>query len=905
MPLDGEGQHGLTWRAVDGMSGANSTVRRGSFWPALGAALASCLFVAGPRASGATIAVDSVSASPASVPKYGRVELAIALSHVAATKFYDPAPAFGGLDLSATFTSPTKTVWNLKGFYDGAGWRVRFAPNEAGTWLYAVTASDPSGTSNTAGGTFECVASGAPGWAQIDGPCLRFAEGQVLFGVGHNTGWQLDVEQPPLASMAAKGENLLSFWLATPWAEAAWGAEWAARTPIENVADGIGNYNQAACAYLDAVVERAEAAGVCLLPTIWSHGQLRAAGHPWGEGWWYNNAYSTVCTAADFFELTSGDADTPQWRLQKNLYRYLIARWGYSPAIAGWMGICEIEGTSGWVASQSKALAWCAAVRDYFRANDPFRRNAAGKSPIAGTRVNAPDWEGGFDLRATDSYASETDDTAVALTIASDTQTMRASGRPAFHAEFGGNTTSGASQPTHLHNGIWAGAATGAAITPLVWCDGGSFPMLTPEMLDHLQHLAQFMAAIDYLGNPGLAAASVSISGTGCRGWGMKLADRGYAWVQNTVSGSLGGQTVSIPGLATGHYAVAWYDAWTSGATPILITTIGVYDDGVLRATIPALARADIALRFATTGNTVPTAADDAWATSEDTPLSVPAPGVLANDTDPESDPLSAAVVAGPAHGTLTLNPDGSFAYSPAANYHGPDSFTYKASDGWAFSNTATVSLTVSPVNDPPIASSDHYTTNQDQSLDVAAAGVLANDTDADGDPLTAVLADGPAHGAVTLRADGSFTYTPTNGYSGTDAFTYEAYDGTTLSNETTVTIAVAAAGPTAVLAITMSKSTSKTSWKAKATVKVKDASGKAIAGATVAGHWSGVTTGAVSATTNNKGSVAFTSAPIAVGGTATFTVDSVTKNGVTYTLAGQTSGSIAGAPKKPPQGAP
>ena len=82
--------------------------------------------------------------------------------------------------------------------------------------------------------------------------------------------------------------------------------------------------------------------------------------------------------------------------------------------------------------------------------------------------------------------------------------------------------------------------------------------------------------------------------------------------------------------------------------------------------------------------NDAPAAADDAYSTTEDTPLTVAAPGVLANDTDPDGDPLTAVLVTGPSHGTLTLNANGSFTYTPAANYNGPDSFTYRASDGTA-----------------------------------------------------------------------------------------------------------------------------------------------------------------------------------------------------------------------------
>jgi VCBS repeat-containing protein len=100
--------------------------------------------------------------------------------------------------------------------------------------------------------------------------------------------------------------------------------------------------------------------------------------------------------------------------------------------------------------------------------------------------------------------------------------------------------------------------------------------------------------------------------------------------------------------------------------------------------------------------NSAPVATNDSYTTSEDTALTEAAPGVLTNDTDADGDALTAALVSGPAHGTLTLNADGSFTYTPAANYNGPDAFTYKANDGIANSNVATVSLTVNAVNDPP-----------------------------------------------------------------------------------------------------------------------------------------------------------------------------------------------------------
>jgi VCBS repeat-containing protein len=88
-------------------------------------------------------------------------------------------------------------------------------------------------------------------------------------------------------------------------------------------------------------------------------------------------------------------------------------------------------------------------------------------------------------------------------------------------------------------------------------------------------------------------------------------------------------------------------------------------------------------------------AVNDAYGTTKDTVLNVAAPGVLTNDTDANLDPLTAVPVSSVSHGSLTLNSNGSFTYTPASGYSGPDSFTYRAYDGKAYSNTATVSITV------------------------------------------------------------------------------------------------------------------------------------------------------------------------------------------------------------------
>ena len=190
--------------------------------------------------------------------------------------------------------------------------------------------------------------------------------------------------------------------------------------------------------------------------------------------------------------------------------------------------------------------------------------------------------------------------------------------------------------------------------------------------------------------------------------------------------------------------------------------------------------------------NDAPVATPDAFSADEDTQLTVPAAGVLANDNDVDGDTFTAALVSDVAHGTLVLNPNGSFTYTPAANYNGSDSFTYKANDGTADSNTVTVTITVNAVNDAPVATADSSSTDEDTPLSVGAPGVLTNDTDAEGYALNAVLVTGPAHAiSFTLNPDGSYTYTPAANYNGSDSFTYKANDGAADSNTVTVSLTV------------------------------------------------------------------------------------------------------------------
>lgn len=165
--------------------------------------------------------------------------------------------------------------------------------------------------------------------------------------------------------------------------------------------------------------------------------------------------------------------------------------------------------------------------------------------------------------------------------------------------------------------------------------------------------------------------------------------------------------------------------------------------------------------------------------------------GVLVNDTSPNMTPLAARVNTLPLNGSLTFQPDGSFTYSAYNGFTGLDSFTYIANDGIYDSLPATVNLMVFAINRAPTANNDSYTTPVNTPLTIGAPGVLANDTDPDGNALLASLVSGTRNGTLFLNANGSLTYTPQQGFQGVDSFTYKASDGSSLSNLATVQIEV------------------------------------------------------------------------------------------------------------------
>jgi endonuclease G len=220
-------------------------------------------------------------------------------------------------------------------------------------------------------------------------------------------------------------------------------------------------------------------------------------------------------------------------------------------------------------------------------------------------------------------------------------------------------------------------------------------------------------------------------------------------------------------------------------ATVDQVETISGFD---FYSQVPAAVQDVFEAKLDTVNDTAPVTSNQSKTTEEDqnAAVTLSATDFNVNNT------FTFTIVDQPLHGSVSCT-DANCSYSPSANYFGPDSFTFKANDGALDSNVSTVNITVTEVNDAPVANNDSYSTNSNTALNIAAPGVLGNDTDIDADSLTSsvVIASGPSHGTLTLNLDGSFSYMPNTDYTGADGFSYTAYDGTVSSNAATVAITV------------------------------------------------------------------------------------------------------------------
>jgi VCBS repeat-containing protein len=250
------------------------------------------------------------------------------------------------------------------------------------------------------------------------------------------------------------------------------------------------------------------------------------------------------------------------------------------------------------------------------------------------------------------------------------------------------------------------------------------------------------------------------------------------------------------PGLGSGLYRVGFQDYSNSYHTGFY-NNVGYLENAATITVTPEVTVTGINMQLPTNPFLWPPFAQDDEIVVEEGAttnlLATSVSSVLANDRA-EAGPLQATVVAMPKHGVLNVNPDGSFSYTHNGDEATSDFFTYSVNDSARQSNIAKVTITIQPVNDPPVAGNDSATVSRGQSvtvLDSGAKSLLANDSDPDSSVLTATLKTVPAHGTVTITANGAFTYTHDGSAGTSDSFAYQATDNLGASAVATVTVAI------------------------------------------------------------------------------------------------------------------
>ncbi len=495
----------------------------------------------------------------ADVPRYESLTLSVTLE----AQYDNPYDA-RQVRLEGVFTAPDGTSMTMPGFWDGeAVWQVRFTPSQEGEWTYALTVTDGRGTSLPNEGKINVTASDRHGWLQAgnwvdldySGHYLVHHDGTPFYGLGHCdalniliSGFSLENGVGLFDQMNAAGENYVVWW------------PLYSNSPISS---SYSDYSLPSMKVIDAVVADAQKKGIFLIFTVWDHPNLRDDTHAWGTGNWTRNGFNQLGDINSFF--TSEEA----WAWQENFYRYIIARWGYSPAIGMWQTVSEINGTNAY----EQKDPWHKKVNDYFVENDPYRHPTTASQSGGGADISWVEGHLVMDAPQVHIYDPLNDNPVGAASVLAEWTTVmwNETARPNWVGEFG--TPGNNYYPELFHNSIWAALAAGAAMTPAEWNSGGSWGEMTPEMLADLNRLGQFVEDI-HLAELNPSQLQITSLDPQVRGWGVAGDNGGLLWVQDfSLEGksieeiragvtTRQGTQVDIDGLFNGTFTITPYDTW-------------------------------------------------------------------------------------------------------------------------------------------------------------------------------------------------------------------------------------------------------------------------------------------------------------------------------------------------------
>ena len=502
--------------------------------------------------------IESITPSTNTVGRYQKYEVTVGLGSVSGLNPYNPE----NVDLKGVFVSPSGTVWTINGFYMeapgvdyGSGeWKIRFAPNEIGTWQYTVSVANDQGSVVSATQSFACVASDEHGWIRVsddDHHYFEFDDDTPFIGRGYCHPWDAD-DEGLFKACEDHGINMIHWWMA-PWdtmltVKPANPDDWWREKSTYDT------YEQGRAAEIDRTVGHAEKYGVKMVFTIWPHDAIRDFNHhkwrlngSWAqcnknnslgmtnklsEPEWYYNAFS------DLDDLPRNQKffyDSVYKAYQDRLYRYIIARWGYSEAIGTWALASELFGTfansansvayqnppagieepgdfdgldpyenmaTNQVDGNDYTIPWLSYINGYFKTNDPFGH------PTTASYATDEYWENGFpivDVPQIHDYADIYSWITPPVTLAKYHHFLREEyDKPAFMGEIG-TVEWKLFEPDYARVATWPAVCSGAAITPMMWTTP-AFSMFGDakmgpwyeDMSDEMKVLSEFFSDVSF-----------------------------------------------------------------------------------------------------------------------------------------------------------------------------------------------------------------------------------------------------------------------------------------------------------------------------------------------------------------------------------------------------------------------
>jgi hypothetical protein len=518
-----------------------------------------------------TLQINSFSASlpeiinirqrPDSTGLYEKLEISFNLNADYINPF-DPDE----IDVTADFTSPSGKKWLIHGFYDysfGTLWKIRFSPDETGKWSYTISAHDKNGSATSGIQSFVAVKSNKKGPVQVaaNKRYLKHSDGSEFYGIGL---WYNDsyaefnhgqVKGEELDYLKSLGINFIGSFI----------------TPLETMGSGLGRYDQNICGRLDELIGMCEDRDMVLSLNVWFHSYLSET--VWGGGnvRWYTNPYQQITKAKDFYRSETA------WKYQEKLYRYFIARWGYSRALAIWFIIDEVNGTDGWVSGDSIAASgWAKKVHTYFKTNDPFNH------PTTGTRSGGINefWHQGyqtFDLAAREIYEAQgfqvnktgTIDSASVNPLKSSYSNYRQEiqklwkgyEKPAIVGETGwDHMFYEPGMPEYqsvYHNALWVALTTGSAMTPFWWAHSNK---LNDNVLtSQITNIKKFTDLIPFAKLTDVSPADIkSVRGDA---YAIKSNEIIFGWVVNDEK-DVAGDKITLSSIKTGKYKLKIFHTW-------------------------------------------------------------------------------------------------------------------------------------------------------------------------------------------------------------------------------------------------------------------------------------------------------------------------------------------------------